>query len=239
MRIVCANLQESAVRYMKEQRLPVEIVNDANFDLEEWTDPRHFSAIITNLDVSGGLYMCRAIRRANKRIPIIGISSIDTAHSFSVMRSIFLENGGDDLFPAAFNYRELVASVRAVIRRDTSGEMCDVLTLTVKENIRLRVNRNLLLVTINDNNLFLTSKEYQIMTLLAQRANSIVTKEQILNYLYSFYSTGEVPEIKIVDVFVHKLRKKMSVHVADDIIHTFWGVGYGIKTESSGGTSSA
>ena len=92
---------------------------------------------------------------------------------------------------------------------------------------RLAVNLEKRLVTVDGNPVHLTGKEYAILELLSLRKGTILTKEMFLNHLYG--GTDE-PEFKIIDVFVCKLRKKLSQATkGDNYIETVWGRGYVLR----------
>ena len=82
------------------------------------------------------------------------------------------------------------------------------------------------IVTVNGNTVHLTEKEYRILELLFLRGGSIVAKESFLNHLYG---GNDEPDIKIIDVFVCKLRRKLSLAGAGEVITTVWGRGYIVR----------
>jgi two-component system cell cycle response regulator CtrA len=112
-------------------------------------------------------------------------------------------------------------------------------TKTVRPTIRtgdLAVNLEKQLVTVDGNSVCLTSKEYEILELLSLRKGTILTKEMFLNHLYA---EMDEPEVKIIDVFVCKLRKKLAQATGGrHYIETVWGRGYSLRDpvgDNSGG----
>jgi two-component system, cell cycle response regulator CtrA len=99
---------------------------------------------------------------------------------------------------------------------------------------RLTINLNARVVTVDDRPMHLTGKEYGILELLSLRKGTVLTKEMLLNHLY--HGVAE-PELKIIDVFVCKLRKKLAQAIGDNhCIETAWGRGYMIRDPAATAT---
>ena len=129
--------------------------------------------------------------------------------------------GADDYLTKPFNRGELIARIHAIVRRSKGHSESVVRFDKVSINLDTRV------VEIDNKQVHLTNKEYAILELLAVRKGSVLTKEMFLNHLY--ISIDE-PEIKIIDVFVCKLRKKLAVASGGvNYIETVWGRGYMLK----------
>lgn len=126
--------------------------------------------------------------------------------------------GADDYITKPFNKDELLARVRAIIRR-SQGHASSII-----RNGRMLVNMREKLVMIDSKAVNLTPKEYSILELLALRKGATLTKEMFLNHLYGGI---DEPELKIIDVFICKLRRKLAKLLGDDnCIETVWGRGY-------------
>ncbi len=126
--------------------------------------------------------------------------------------------GADDYLTKPFNKGELVARVQAIVRR--SKGHAESLVRTGRISVDLQAHT----VEVDGQPLRLTGKEYAILELLSLRKGATLTKEMFLNHLY-----GEVdePELKIIDVFICKLRKKLSEALGGaNYIETIWGRGY-------------
>ena len=120
-----------------------------------------------------------------------------------------------------FNSNELVARIQAIVRRN-KGHSEAVIKVG-----RMTINLNTQTVAIDNKPLNLTGKEYAIVELLALRKGATLTKEMFLNHLYGGL---DEPEIKIIDVFVCKLRKKLMKYLdGENYIETVWGRGYVLK----------
>jgi len=129
--------------------------------------------------------------------------------------------GADDYLTKPFDKRELMARMQAIVRR-ARGHSQPKITVGA-----LAVDLGSKTVTVNDKPVHLTGKEFGIMELLALRKGATLTKEMFLNHLYGGM---DEPEAKIIDVFVCKLRKKLSAAAeGDNYIETIWGRGYVLR----------
>lgn len=129
--------------------------------------------------------------------------------------------GADDYLTKPFDKRELMARVQAIIRRSKGHAQNTI------EMGRMVVNLDSRTVEIDGKMVHLTGKEYGILELLALRKGSTLTKEAFLNHLYNGM---DEPEIKIIDVFICKLRKKLEEASGGvNYIETVWGRGYVLR----------
>lgn len=132
--------------------------------------------------------------------------------------------GADDFITKPFDQQELMARLQAIIRRAKGFSQP---TLSVGP---LLLNLGSREVRVNGREVHLTGKEYAILELLTLRKGLVLTKEVFLNHLYGGI---DEPEAKIIDVFICKLRKKLAVAGADDLIGTVWGRGYVLRDPGS------
>jgi two-component system cell cycle response regulator CtrA len=129
--------------------------------------------------------------------------------------------GADDFLTKPFDRRELIARIQAIVRRSKGHSESTIRTGKLVVNLDARV------VTVDDNPLHLTAKEYGIIELLSLRKGTTLTKEMFLNHLYGGM---DEPELKIIDVFVCKLRKKLTQATGGShYIETVWGRGYVLR----------
>ena len=138
--------------------------------------------------------------------------------------------GADDYLTKPFDKRELQARLQAILRR-SKGHAQNVIEMG-----RLSVNLDSRTVEIDNKMVHLTGKEYGIIELLALRKGLTLTKEAFLNHLYNGM---DEPEIKIIDVFICKLRKKLEDASGGlNFIETVWGRGYVLRDpEAEGGAA--
>lgn len=160
--------------------------------------------------------ICTSIRRAKAKVGVIGMG-----RDPSVMDVATLLNGGaDDFVRLPVHKDELVARVRAIGRR-TAGHVSNVITAGP-----IRVDLDRKRVYVDDEEVHMTGKEYQMIEFLALRKGQTITKESFLSALYD---DRDEPEIKIIDVFICKLRKKLTAKGHPDYIDTVWGRGYVLR----------
>ena len=196
-------------------------------DLYEWIVDGDYEAVVIDLDKTNwGIFAVRYLRSKNVLTSVVGLSRGDQEGSWSEQRASFLENGGDDFIRSPANPRELAASLRATTRRG-KGLVLDVREFKNGDAL-IRVNFSAQTVTVNSQFIHLTGKEMLVLFLLASNRGRTQSKEMILGNLYS--AIEDEAEIKIIDVFVCKIRKKLDeIHPdAGGIIETVWGRGYRI-----------
>jgi two-component system cell cycle response regulator CtrA len=164
-----------------------------------------------------GYEVLRRLRASKVDTPILilsGLSELD--HKIKG-----LGFGADDYLTKPFDKRELIARIHAIVRR-SKGHSDSVIRTG-----RLSVNLDTRTVEVDNQPLHLTGKEYGILELLSLRKGTTLTKEMFLNHLYGGM---DEPELKIIDVFVCKLRKKLSTATGgDNYIETVWGRGYVLR----------
>lgn len=182
---------------------------------------RHYEYDLIILDLMlpdiDGYEILRRLRAVQVATPVLilsGLSDIDD-------KIKGLGIGADDYLTKPFNKDELLARVRAIIRR-SKGHSNSVITIG-----RIRIDLNAKTVEADSKLLRLTGREYAILELLAIRKGATLSKEVFLNHLYGGM---EEPEFKIIDVFVCKLRKKLADALdGDNYIETVWGRGYVLR----------
>ncbi|KAA5607256.1 response regulator transcription factor [Roseospira marina] len=161
-----------------------------------------------------GLDVIRGLRAARVETPVLILSGIDEASR----KVKGLGIGADDYLTKPFDRGELLARIQAIVRR-SRGHAQPVVQVG-----RLAVNLETRAADVDGQPLHLTGKEYGILELLAMRRGNTLTKEQFLNHLYGGM---DEPELKIIDVFICKLRKKIAKATGGDTyVETVWGRGY-------------
>ncbi|USO01551.1 MAG: response regulator transcription factor [Alphaproteobacteria bacterium] len=185
---------------------------------------RHYEYDLLILDLMlpdiDGYEILRRMRSAQVSTPVLILSGLNEIDD----KTKGLGFGADDYLTKPFNAQELIARVRAIIRR-SKGHANSQIKIG-----RLTVDLTTKLAEVDGTTLRLTGREYAILELLAIRRGSTLSKEVFLNHLYGGM---EEPEFKIIDVFICKLRKKLSdVLGRDDYIETVWGRGYVLREPS-------
>jgi two-component system cell cycle response regulator CtrA len=164
-----------------------------------------------------GYEVLRRLRAARVKTPILILSGLNGLDD----KIKGLGVGADDYLTKPFDKRELVARIQAIVRRSKGHS--DSIIKTGK----LTVNLDTRTVEITGQPLHLTGKEYGILELLSLRKGTTLTKEMFLNHLYGGM---DEPELKIIDVFVCKLRKKLTAATGgENYIETVWGRGYVLR----------
>ena len=134
--------------------------------------------------------------------------------------------GADDYLTKPFDKRELIARVQAIVRRSQGHAQSTI------EVGRLSINLDSRTVEVDGETVHLTGKEYGILELMALRKGTTLTKEAFLNHLYGGM---DEPEVKIIDVFICKLRKKLETALGGEgYIETVWGRGYVLREPKGG-----
>jgi len=164
-----------------------------------------------------GYEVLRRLRAAHILTPILILSGLNEISD----KVKGLGFGADDYLTKPFNKSELVARVQAIIRRSKGHAESIIRTGHMVVNLQTRT------VEIDNRPIRLTGKEYAILELLSLRKGSTLTKEMFLNHLYGGI---DEPELKIIDVFICKLRKKLSDALdGENYIETVWGRGYVLR----------
>ena len=164
-----------------------------------------------------GYEVLRRMRAARVRTPVLILSGLaDLDHKIKG-----LGFGADDFLTKPFDRRELIARIQAIVRRSKGHSESTIRTGKLVVNLNTRV------VSVDDQPVHLTAKEYGILELLSLRKGTTLTKEMFLNHLYGGI---DEPELKIIDVFVCKLRKKLAQATGGShYIETVWGRGYVVR----------
>ena len=178
-----------------------------------------YDAIILdiNLPDMSGYDVLKRLRNSKINTPILILSGLaetdDKIRGFGV--------GADDYLTKKFNKDELIARLNAIVRRSRGHSR------SVIQTGELEVDLDSKSASINGQTVNLTSKEYEILEVLSLRKGTTLTKEMFLNHLYGGM---DEPEIKIIDVFVCKLRKKLSkISGGIEFVETVWGRGYVLR----------
>ena len=175
-----------------------------------------------NLPDMNGHEVLRQLRLAKVETPILILTGADDTEN-KIKGFGF---GADDYMTKPFHREALVARIHAIIRRSKGHAQSIIRTGKIAVNLDAKT------VEAEGKSVHLTGKEYQMLELLSLRKGTTLTKEMFLNHLYGGM---DEPELKIIDVFICKLRKKLSeVTDGDNYIETVWGRGYVLRDPEPG-----
>ncbi|WP_068878229.1 MULTISPECIES: response regulator transcription factor [unclassified Phenylobacterium] len=178
-----------------------------------------YDAVLMDIDLEDitGIEALRELRQKKNATPIIILSGTTDVET----KVASLAAGADDYMTKPFHKSELTARINAVVRRSRGHTDSIIRTGLIALNLNTRS------AEVAGQPIHLTPSEYKMLELLSLRKNTVLTKEACLNHLYNGMSE---PEIKIIDVFICKLRKKIAaVAGGDSQIETVWGGGYMLR----------
>jgi two-component system cell cycle response regulator CtrA len=173
-----------------------------------------------NLPDMSGYEVLRSLRVSKVKTPILILSGISGIED----KVKGLGFGADDYMTKPFHKDELVARINAIVRRSQGHAQSVVHTGDLTVNLEQKT------VEIEGARVHLTGKEYKLLEILCLRKGTALTKEMVLNQLYGGM---DEPEIKIIDVFICKLRKKLAnASGGKNYIETIWGRGYMLSDQN-------
>ena len=181
---------------------------------------KHYDFDIVMLELSlmdmEGYEVVRRMRAARMNTPVLVLSAFVRPQARVKAFAI----GADDFITKPYDVSECVARMQAVVRRSKGFSQSVLQVGDMELSLESRT------VTIASRPVHLTGKEYAILELLVMRNGMVLTKEVFLNHLYGGL---DEPEVKIIDVFICKLRKKLAEAGARNVIGTVWGRGYTVR----------
>ena len=170
-----------------------------------------------------GFEVVRRMRVSRNDTPVLILSGLSRPQ----VKVKGLGLGADDFLTKPFDKAELLARMQAIVRRSKGFSQPSLRVGSLLLNLDSHE------VSVADRPVHLTGKEYAILELLVLRKGMVLTKEAFLNHLYGGM---DEPEMKIIDVFICKLRKKLAMAGADNLIGTVWGRGYMIREPAASHT---
>ncbi|MHB2210703.1 response regulator transcription factor CtrA [Methylobacterium sp. CM6257] len=173
-----------------------------------------------NLPDMSGYEVLHSLRVAKVKTPILVLSGMSSIED----KVKGLGFGADDYLTKPFHKDELIARIHAIVRR-SQGHAQSIITMG-----DLAIDLDEKMAAVDGKSVPLTTKEYQMLELLALRKGTTLTKEMFLNHLYGGM---DEPELKIIDVFICKLRKKLAnTNGGRNYIETVWGRGYVLREDA-------
>jgi len=198
--------------YLVQSGFSVAMVHDG-LEVEKWLAENQTNLVLLDLMLPGkdGVEICKEIRKTSS-LPVIMI----TAKVDEIDRLLGLELGADDYICKPFSPREVVARVKAVLRRADGTEK--------PADRGLVLDTDTYKATINGNDLHLTAVEFQLLKVLSDQPGRIFSRSVLVDKIYS---DGRVVSDRTIDSHIKKLRKKISAQVPDaELIHSLYAVGY-------------
>jgi two-component system cell cycle response regulator CtrA len=170
-----------------------------------------------NLPDMSGFEVLRSLRVAKVKTPILILSGL--AGIEDKVKGLGI--GADDYLTKPFQKGELVARIHSIVRRSRGHAQSVIQTGELVVNLATKT------VEVNSARVYLTGKEYQMLELLTLRKGTPLSKEMFLNHLYGGI---DEPEVKIIDVFICKLRKKLAnASNGKNFVETLWGRGHVLR----------
>ena len=165
-----------------------------------------------------GFEVCQAIREFSD-VPIVML----TAKGDDMDKILGLEYGADDYITKPFNILEVKARIKAIMRR-TSTERVPQVQSSVIEKGDIKLDCDSRRLFINDNEINLTAREFELLEILIKNENKVYSRESLLKIVWGEDYPGDV---RTVDVHVRRLREKIEANPSEPkYVHTKWGVGY-------------
>ncbi|MCY1626183.1 response regulator transcription factor [Staphylococcus pettenkoferi] len=217
-RILIVEDEQNLARFieleLKHENYLVDIENDGRSGLDRALQ-HNYDLILLDLMLPhvNGLEICRQIRQ-KQQTPII----IITAKSDTYDKVTGLDYGADDYIVKPFEIEELLARIRATMRRQPEKNIININGLVI--------DIDAFKVTVDDDTLELTKTEYDLLFLLATNRNHVMHREQIIENVWGFNTEVET---NVVDVYIRYLRNKLNPYHMDKYIETVRGVGYVIR----------
>jgi DNA-binding response OmpR family regulator len=200
---------------LREQTYAVDIASDGDAAIFQ-AGTTDYDAVILDVMLPGkdGFEVCRAIRESGCTVPILMVTARDAVEA----RIAGLDSGADDYLVKPFDFGELLARIRAVIRRGRQPLLPERLTVGP-----LTLNTRSRSVQVQRQDISLTAKEYALLEYLARRAGDVVTRTDIVEHVWDEHYD---PLSNVVDVYVQRLRRKIDPPGAESMIRTRRGEGY-------------
>lgn len=195
----------------------VDVVGDGPSAID-WASSYPFDLVILDLVLPGigGIAVCRELRRAGFRVPILMVTALGAVDD----RVGGLDSGADDYLPKPFAMTELLARVRALLRREAPVREA---VLHIGE---LTIDPATMMVRRDGQLVRLTAKEFSLLWLLARNPGQVFSRDRLLEALWDADSD---PESNVIEVYIHSLRRKVDGGRRDGLIETIRGAGYRIR----------
>lgn len=210
-------------RGLEENGFITEIAYDGFVALKMF-EAREYEVIILdiNLPYKNGIELCRDIRNINGSIPILMLTALGTTED----KITGLDSGADDYLVKPFEFRELLARIRSLLRRSSSPSTGS----NVLKFLDLEMNLDTYEVSRSGKKIDLTQKEFALLEYLLRNKGRVLSRIDIAEKIWDItFDTGT----NVIDVYVNFLRKKIDKDFSPKLIHTQTGIGYILKEGKS------
>jgi two-component system copper resistance phosphate regulon response regulator CusR len=229
MRVLLVEDEPSAAHVLakglREQTFAVDVAIDGEAALFQ-AGTTDYDAVILDvmLPVKDGFAVCRTIRESGSLVPILMLTARDSVDA----RIEGLDCGADDYLVKPFDFGELLARLRALVRRGRLPLLPERLVIGP-----LTLDTRSRRVRVGGHDVSLTGKEYALLEYLARRAGDVVTRADISEHVWDDHYD---PVSNVVDVYVQRLRRKLDHSGSESMIRTRRGEGYQLVADHGGGS---
>jgi DNA-binding response OmpR family regulator len=222
-------VQRFVAKGLKEQAYAVDTVATGPDALEQ-AEINSYDVIILDVMLPGlsGFEVCRRLREAGLKIPVLMLTARDAVED----RIAGLDHGADDYLTKPFEFRELLARLRALLRRPSELKPAQLSVANLTLDTAAQV------ATRGDRRISLTHKEYALLEYLVRNTGRIIGRAEIAEHVWDEHFD---PFSNLIEVYVNRLRRKIDAPRETPLLHTKRGAGYmlGISEESASSEQSA
>lgn len=221
MKILVVEDEKKVASFLKkgleQEYYTVDVAHDGKAGLDlSLTEDYDLIILDIMLPLLDGITLLREIRSAKIQVPILMLTAKDSTEN----KVEGLDSGADDYLPKPFAFEELLARVRALLRRK---EKVKNLILSADD---LMLDTQTHKVKRGDIEINLTPKEYSILEYLLRNKNHVVSRMKLTEHVYEYQFD---PDTNVIDVYINKLRNKIDKYSDQPLLHTIRGIGYMIK----------
>jgi two-component system copper resistance phosphate regulon response regulator CusR len=226
MRILLVEDEKKVASFIRkglmEQSYVVDVAEDG-LEGEKLACANEYDAVVLDvmLPRKSGFAVCRSIRMVNAQVPIIMLTALDSTDD----KLQGLDAGADDYLAKPFEFRELLARLRAQFRKRHNHNAPALL-----EFVDLRVDLATRVVTRSGQSIVLTSKEFALLEYLLRNRKRVVARTELAEHVWDSCFDSES---NVIDVYVSLLRRKIDRDFSHKLIHTVIGVGYVLREDEA------
>jgi DNA-binding response OmpR family regulator len=216
-------IADSIARGLQELQYYVATAYDGSIGLRMF-EAESFHLVITDINLPGvnGYELCKRIRNRNKQVPIMMLTALSATDD----KIEGFDAGADDYIVKPFEFRELLARIRVLLKRSVNKQMPAGNILRVAD---LELNVDTKKVSRNDKPIQLTAKEFQLLEYFMRNRNRVLSRGDIAEKVWELdFDT----KTNVIDVYINFLRKKIDRDFEHKLIHTHVGMGYVMKEDA-------